>query len=250
MTSIGSGAFSGCSGLVYVEFHCKEIESWFSENTSIKEVIIGDEVTSIGSKAFEYCSGLTSITIGNRVTTIGESAFRNCSSLSSITIPNNVTNIEDEAFRGCTSLTCIILGNSVTTIGNGAFRNCSGLTNITIPSSVTTIGSWAFFGCNNLTSVKAEMPFPITITQGVFSNRANATLYVKQGCKAAYMAADYWKEFKEIIEIGSDDEAGISHNTNNTKTNSHWYTLDGRKLDKKPTAKGMYVRDNRKVVVK
>jgi hypothetical protein len=115
---------------------------------------------------------------------------------------------------------------------------------------VKDIGSFAFSGCNNLTSVKAEMPIPVTITQGVFSNRANATLYVKQGCKAAYMAADYWKEFKEIIEIGSDDEAGISHNSNNTKTNSHWYTLDGRKLDKKPTAKGMYVRDNRKVVVK
>ena len=29
-----------------------------------------------------------------------------------------------------------------------------------------------------------------------------------------------------------------------------WYTLDGRKLDKKPTAKGVYVKDGRKVVIK
>lgn len=34
---------------------------------------------------------------------------------------------------------------------------------------------------------------------------------------------------------------------NNT---GEWYTLDGRKLDKKPTAKGVYVKDGRKVVIK
>ena len=50
------------------------------------------------------------------------------------------------------------------------------------------------------------MPIPVTITQDVFSNRANATLYVMQGCKAAYEAADYWKEFKEIVEINDDNE--------------------------------------------
>ena len=32
-------------------------------------------VTSIGYEAFEYCSGLTSVTIGNSVTSIGGSAF-------------------------------------------------------------------------------------------------------------------------------------------------------------------------------
>ena len=34
-----------------------------------------------------------------------------------------------------------------------------------------------------------------------FSNRTNATLYVPKGSKRAYQAAEYWKEFKEIIEI-------------------------------------------------
>jgi hypothetical protein len=29
-----------------------------------------------------------------------------------------------------------------------------------------------------------------------------------------------------------------------------WYTLDGRKLDSKPTTKGMYINGNRKVVIK
>jgi len=42
---------------------------------------------------------------------------------------------------------------------------------------------------------------PISIGSYTFSNCANATLYVPQGSKAAYEGADYWKEFKEIIEV-------------------------------------------------
>ena len=61
-------------------------------------------VTSIGEKAFYYCSGLTSITIGNSVTSIGEYAFSGCSGLTSIIIPNSVTNIGDHAFYDCSSL--------------------------------------------------------------------------------------------------------------------------------------------------
>lgn len=37
------------------------------------------------------CTSLTSITIPNNVTIIGSSAFEGCTSLTSITIPDNVT---------------------------------------------------------------------------------------------------------------------------------------------------------------
>lgn len=55
-------------------------------------------VTSIGSSAFAYCSGLTSITIPNSVTSIGYAAFSGCSGLTLITIPNSVTSIGRSAF--------------------------------------------------------------------------------------------------------------------------------------------------------
>ena len=41
-------------------------------------------VTSIGDRAFYYCSGLTSVAIPNGVTSIGESAFYGCNGLTSI----------------------------------------------------------------------------------------------------------------------------------------------------------------------
>ena len=49
------------------------------------------KVTSIGDRAFDRCSGLTSVTIGNSVTNIGNQAFYGCSGLTSVTIPNSVT---------------------------------------------------------------------------------------------------------------------------------------------------------------
>ena len=81
VTSIGSSAFSGCSGL--------------------KSIIIGNSVTSIGESAFNGCKGLTSVTIPNSVTSIGEWAFMYCSALTSVTIPNSVTSIGEGAFGNC-----------------------------------------------------------------------------------------------------------------------------------------------------
>ena len=48
---------------------------------------------------------------------------------------------------------------------------------------------------------------------------------------------DYNTGVKEEVKVG-------------VKLDDSWYTLDGRKLDKKPTAKGVYVRNGVKVVVK
>ena len=49
-----------------------------------------------------------------------------------------------------------------------------------------------------------------------------------------------------------DETTGISSTTNYTNyTNDNaWYTLDGRKLDGKPTTKGLYINNGRKIVIK
>ena len=110
-------------------------------------------VTSIGNKAFWYCTSLTSVTIPASVTSIGQDAFRDCTGLTSVTIPASVTSIGQGAFLGCEGLTSVNIPASVTSIGQDAFRSCTGLTSVTIPNSVTSIGQGAFFGCSGLTSV-------------------------------------------------------------------------------------------------
>ncbi len=65
---------------------------------------IPESVKSIGSYAFENCSGLTALAIPESVTTIEYSAFNGCNSLTTLTLPENVESIDDYAFYGCSSL--------------------------------------------------------------------------------------------------------------------------------------------------
>ena len=77
---------------------------------------------------------------GAPVTTIGERAFSYCSNLTSVVIGDSVTTIGDCAFFSCENLTSVVIGDSVTTIGEGAFYDCTNLASGVIPDSVTTIG--------------------------------------------------------------------------------------------------------------
>ncbi len=221
VTSIGNYAFYYCSGLTSISIpnSVTSIGNYaFCFCSGLTSIDIPSSVTSIGEYAFRSCYGLTSIDIPNSVTSIGNCAFCDCSGLTSVSIGNSVTSIGEYAFRGCRSLTSIDIPNSVTSIGNNAFSWCSGLTSVTIGNSVTSIGNCAFEWSGNLTSVTVENPTPITISSSVFFYRTSATLYVPYGSKAAYEAADNWKEFKEIIEVDNRPEQTLSLTEIPTKT--------------------------------
>lgn len=203
VTSIGIEAFSGCGGLTSVSIPNSVTSigyAAFQGCSRLTSIEIPNTVTSIASSLFMYCSGLTSIEIPNSVTSIGGNAFYQCSGLTSITIPNSVNKIGATAFYQCSKLNSVTIPNSVTSIEEGLFMYCTSLTSINIPYSVNKIGKNAFYGCSNLNSVSIERIKPIAILSGVFTNRTNATLYVPSGSKELYEAANYWKEFKEIVE--------------------------------------------------
>ncbi len=156
VTSIGSDAFCGCTGLTSVNYNaisCVSAGTYyhlaFRGCTNISTFNFGSSVTNIPSFLC-YGLNLTSVTIPNSVTSIGNSAFRGCVGLSSLVIPNSVTSIGARAFYGCTGMLSIALPNSLINIGNAAFYNCTGLTSVTIPNSVISIGDSGFSGCTGV----------------------------------------------------------------------------------------------------
>lgn len=193
---VGDCVFQECTGLEAVNIsdldaYCHISFGWYAPlfyahhlylngKEVTGEVVFPNDITTISNAIFEGCYGITSVVIPEGVTSIGQAAFKDCPNLKSVTMPSTLKSIVQEAFIGCTSL------NS-----------------ITIPDGVTSIGESAFYDCTNLTTVVAEMTTPVVISRYVFSNRANATLYVPKGSKAAYETADYWKEFKNIVEMNS-----------------------------------------------
>ena len=203
---IGSDAFRGMLHLTSINLPngITSIESCtFDDCQTLPTVTIPSGVTSIGHRAFYNCGSLASVNIPEGVTKIDSEALHSCSSLTSITIPESMDSLEVSAFYGCSSLTSVTIPNVLTYVGPYAFAWCTGLTDVTIGSGVTSIEFGAFEDCSSLTSVTVKNPTPVAIADNVFSNRANATLYVPYGSKAAYKAADYWKEFNEIVEAAN-----------------------------------------------
>ena len=56
-------------------------------STTLKEIVIPDEVKELQSNAFAYCEVLTTVTLPKAVKKIFEYAFEECTSLKTINVP-------------------------------------------------------------------------------------------------------------------------------------------------------------------
>ncbi len=211
VTSIGYSAFSGCSNIqkLYIDDlegylsnsygynsplrETNQIVSLYVKGEHITNLVIQEDVTTIPDSAFCQLS-ITSVEIPSSVTSIGERAFSYCSSLTSITIPSSVTSIGSDAFFSCSNIQelriddltsylnslatnyssplrytnqnvslyengnlvkNLVIPEDVTTIPSCAFKSLN-ITSVEIPNSVTSIGDGAFSNCDSLTSVTFE----------------------------------------------------------------------------------------------
>ena len=115
------------------------------------DVVIPDEVTEIGTSAFQNCTSLTKVTIPSSVVAIGAYAFNGCTGLNEIVFSEGLERISDSAFTGCGNLTELSFPSTLTNIGASAFQNCTGLSGLALPENLSIIGSYAFSGCTGMT---------------------------------------------------------------------------------------------------
>ncbi|MBO5712283.1 MAG: leucine-rich repeat domain-containing protein [Acholeplasmatales bacterium] len=71
------------------------------------DLVIGENISGIGTAAFQSCEVLNRVIIEEGCTTIGDSAFRGCLSLSEVTLPSTIKFIGNNAFSDCWQLTDI-----------------------------------------------------------------------------------------------------------------------------------------------
>ena len=99
--------------------------------------ILWDGGTSVDAV---YATSINKVELGISVS-LGSKAFNLCFSISSITIPNSTIFTGEMIFRFCYSLLVITIPNSVTTIGTDVFAYIYRISEITIPKSVTSLSS-------------------------------------------------------------------------------------------------------------
>ena len=159
------GCFSFCTALKSVTFvndsPIRELSKTFVGCASLKEVILPQNLSSVGAnrgETFALCTSLKTINLPETVTEIGYRAFIGCNSLEDINLENVKVIGEDvwgsSAFAGCTALKNVNLESAIK-IYRHTFSGCTSLENIKL-DNLEVLGREAFDSCTSLK--KIELP--------------------------------------------------------------------------------------------
>ena len=181
VTSIGGGAFEGCSNLASV--YITDLTAWCG--ISFNDISFDEDCVYNG---YSYLTGNYYFD-GTNPLFYSKRLFLNGVEVKDLVIPEGLTRISDHAFAGYKGLNSILIPENLNEIGGGAFERCDNLTSITVKWKELEFIPWFD---------------PLDPWSDPFDNnvRANATLFIPLGTLSAYEQAYGWMDFKEIIEKG------------------------------------------------
>lgn len=210
VVGITESAFMNCTQLtkLVVPATVKSIGKMaFYKCQMLEETNIPEGVTELPDYCFAGCSALQAIELPKTMARLKRFAFASCSKLKQVTIPDGMTALDDSVFYNCSGLVTAYLPESMTTLGDGSFAGCRNMLELTLPESVVNIGARCFYSLSdsgesnwkNFTlNVKATNP---PVLKASICNAYNRRrIVVPRGYRDAYLAADYWNEFTQIME--------------------------------------------------
>ena len=211
LQTIGTQAFAGCANLT--------------------SLTIPANVASMGHGIVSLCSNLKALTVasenpyfrssGNGI--IDRATNMLVQACPKTIIPTDIIGIGEQGFVMTDGVEEINIPENIKSLGLAAFEECKDLKRVTIPAGIQSIGDEAFLECVVLEQVTVLNPVPVPIADNVFhmtetwnedkteattGDFTTATLYVPYGSKAAYQAADGWKNFHNIVEMEPDYRPG------------------------------------------
>ena len=139
---------------------CFEKRGMWSQNKTLKRVMIPESVVVIKEDAFQECVALNSVNLPKNLQQLEENAFYQCESLKTIKIPKTLKILSNACFAH-TDLKEVFIPKSIHKIDDSAFAGCKKLKKITFEknSKLESIGMQAFISCDSLTSIK----FPASV---------------------------------------------------------------------------------------
>ena len=169
--------FEACTDLEKGHFVIKDLKWWCSmvikgvysnpiyyakhiydtNNQEITDLVIPEDITSIGDFAFCRCEGLKSVTFHDKLTNMGGHAFAYCTGLTNVEIPASLKVIDEYTFYYCSNLATVTIPEGIETIGFDAFTH-SGLKTLTLPSTIRDMMQ-SFVSCEQLET--------LTLTDGI-----------------------------------------------------------------------------------
>ncbi|MBQ9730101.1 MAG: leucine-rich repeat domain-containing protein, partial [Clostridia bacterium] len=178
LTKIEAGAFADCLGIEKV-CYAGSVEGWCEIDTDYAfleraELYFGAEklqgkltipqtITRVRDNTFQNQTSLTEIVLPEELETLGEEAFKGCSNVETATTPVRFaqtivslpvraltllgageTEVEDSAFLEQTLLETVTLQGNFKSVGASAFEGCSSLQTLTLSGTIESVGEKAF----------------------------------------------------------------------------------------------------------
>ena len=230
VTTIGSYAFSGCTGLTRVVLPAGLTaipDCCFNNCEKLPGITIPETVTSIGSCAFRYCSALTAITLPQGLQTLGANAFLYCENLPYVDVPDTLESAGYCIASDTTHLRCSIgssaayaLSKKNNSFYNNGYRLCytyadrdgsvTGLVlfkyvgteaEVRVPDGVTELLYFSFYNNSAVTSVILPETV-VKIGEKAFSECKNLTsVTIPQGVVEIQSAAFSMCPKLKVIDI-------------------------------------------------
>ncbi len=261
VTTIGLDAFSGCTSMQLLTLPQSvtkmgdEYDAGVFRNCTGKLIIncnIPDSYYDTSEDEYNifYSADFTEIVVGDNVTTLGKNAFRTCGKLEALTLGRNISQYGSYILQGCTNLSkiygdyasadnrCWIVNGvlqlfaqkdvttynvpeNVTSIGSYVFSSCSSLQSITMPKGLSSICLYAVRDCSSLQSIYVQSEVPPTYANNAFSNVEAAQIYIPYASAEAYNVANGWKD---LVLIAYDYENDKVYEPEQTPITYDWYT--------------------------
>ena len=279
VTSIGNYAFYGCSSLESVTIPNSVMTIGYAafQRCGLTSITIPNSVTNIDYTAFLNCKNLTSVTLysnpkiganafkgtpatvtmnltasnvnGNKWTTFYNNGYNfqadEYTTVYKGTVDNSSLVLTEVADKIVNSGTAVILkssGNPVMTLTetNSSDTNSNSLRGISDRTSLAEVKS-----ANNANTIytlgntSAGFGFHRYTGEYVPFNKAFLPLNIENGAKPILNIV-FANETTGINSLSSDDNA----------LQNDWFSLDGTRLNGKPTQRGIYINGNKKIVIK